>query len=96
MLNKGFIYVMPCAVWHHLYNLKNVKNTHRRVLLLVKLQALAYNFIKSNTHPWMFLMFFELYKWYHIAQSISCHTFLVSFTSCIKVQDVLTDLLVFL
>ena len=25
--------------FYHLYNLKNVKNTHGRVLLLVKLQA---------------------------------------------------------
>ena len=30
---------MRCAVWYHLYNLKNVKNTHGGVLLLVKLQA---------------------------------------------------------
>ena len=28
-----------CVIWCHLYNFKNVKNTHRRVLLLVKLQA---------------------------------------------------------
>ena len=27
------------AIWYHLYNSKNVKNTHGRVLLLVKLQA---------------------------------------------------------
>ena len=33
-------YVMCCVIWHHLYNLKNVKNTHGRVLFLVKLQAL--------------------------------------------------------
>ena len=32
------IYVMRCAIWHHLYNLKNVKNTHGGVLILVKLQ----------------------------------------------------------
>ena len=32
-------FVMFCAIWYHLYNLKNVKNTHGRVLLLVKLQA---------------------------------------------------------
>ena len=32
-------YVMRCAIWHHLYNLKNVKNTHEGVLILVKLQA---------------------------------------------------------
>ena len=27
---------MLCAIWYHLYNVKNVKNTHREVLLLVK------------------------------------------------------------
>ena len=32
--------MMLCAIWHHLYNLKNVKNTHGGVLLLIKLQAL--------------------------------------------------------
>ena len=35
------IIVMRCAIWYHLYNLKNVKNTHRGVLFLVKLQAEA-------------------------------------------------------
>ena len=29
-----------CAIWYHLYNFKNVKNTHGGVLILVKLQAL--------------------------------------------------------
>ena len=32
-------YVMFCTIWYHLYNLKNVKNTHGGVLLLVQLQA---------------------------------------------------------
>ena len=36
--------VMHWAIWYHLYNLKNVKNSHRGVLLLVKLQALASKF----------------------------------------------------
>ena len=27
---------MFCAIWYHLYNLKNVKNTYGGVLLLVK------------------------------------------------------------
>ena len=31
------VYVMHCAIWYHLYNLKNVKNTHGGVLILVKL-----------------------------------------------------------
>ena len=34
---------------YHLYNLKNMKNTHAEVLLLVKFQAEACNFTKSNT-----------------------------------------------
>ena len=29
-------YVMRCAIWYHLHNLKNVKNTYGRMLLLVK------------------------------------------------------------
>ena len=32
--------VVLCAIWHHLHNLKNVQNTHRGVLLLIKFQAL--------------------------------------------------------
>ena len=32
-----FVYVMRFAIWYHLHNLKNVKNTHRKMLLLVKL-----------------------------------------------------------
>ena len=35
-----FLYDMCCAIWYYLYNIKNVKNTHRGVLLLVDLQLL--------------------------------------------------------
>ena len=31
------IFVVRCVIWYHLYNLKNVKNTHWGVLILVKL-----------------------------------------------------------
>ena len=34
-------YVVRCAIWYHLCNLKNLKNTHGEVLILVNLQALA-------------------------------------------------------
>ena len=34
------MYVMRCAIWYHLYNLKNVKNTHGGVLLLLKVTLL--------------------------------------------------------
>ena len=49
---------MPCTIWYHLNNFKNVKNTHGRVLLLVKLLAKACKFTKSITPPWMFFTFF--------------------------------------
>ena len=66
------IYEMLCAIWYHLYNLKNVKTTNGGVLLLVKLQALAAcNLNKRNTSPWMFFTFFKLYKWYQIAKRIT-------------------------
>ena len=39
LLFGGHTYVMLCAIWYHLYNVKNVKNTYGGVLLFVKLQA---------------------------------------------------------
>ena len=63
-------FTMFCAIWYHLYNLKNVKNTHGGVLLLVKLQA-NLQVTKSNTPPLVFFTFFKLYKWYQIAQRIT-------------------------
>ena len=60
-------YVMRCAIWYHLSNLKNVKNSHGGVLLLVN------NFTKSNNPPWVFSTFFKLFKWYQIAQRSASH-----------------------
>ena len=68
----GSAICVVCAIWNHSYNLKNVENTRRGVLLLLKLQAKACNFAKSNTFPRVFLIFLKLYKWYQIAHSISC------------------------
>ena len=48
-------YVMRCAIWYHLYDLKNVKNTHGGVLILVKS---AWNFTKINTPAWVLFTFF--------------------------------------
>ena len=45
------------AVKHHLHNLKSVKNSHQRVLLLVKLKAKASNFTNSTTHSWYFKLY---------------------------------------
>ena len=41
---------MRSAIWYHLYNLKNVKNNHGGVLILVKLQASAVQ-RTTNTDP---------------------------------------------
>ena len=32
---QSITYMMRCTIWHHLYNLKNVKNTHGGVLISV-------------------------------------------------------------
>ena len=43
--------VVRCAIWYHLQNFKNVKNTHGGVLILVKLQAInAWNIFGRNMH----------------------------------------------
>ena len=61
MLYDKNLYVMRCAIWYHLYNLKNVKKIHGGVLILVKLQAESCNFTKIKTPPGVFLTFFKLY-----------------------------------
>ena len=33
------VYPMFCTIWHHMYNLENVKNTQGGMSLLVNLQA---------------------------------------------------------
>ena len=58
------LYVILSAIWYNLYNLRNLKNTHGRVLLLVI-------FTKGNTLPRMLFTFLKLYKWYQIAQRIT-------------------------
>ena len=54
--NVTTLYETLCTIWYYLYNLKNVKNIHEKVSLLVKLQASA-DFAKSNTPPWVFFTF---------------------------------------
>ena len=45
----GINNMMRYAIWYHLHNLKNVKNAHGGVLLLVKLQAFnCSSFLKSQ------------------------------------------------
>ena len=43
--------VMRCAIWYHLCNLKNVKNTHERVIILVKLKwnnEIVYEYFRNK------------------------------------------------
>ena len=49
--------VMLCAIWYHIVQLKNVKNTQGGALLLVKLQVSACNITKSITPPLLFFLF---------------------------------------
>ena len=64
-----YTYVMLCAIWYHLYNLKNVENIHGGVLYLVKLQDSA-NLLKITLGVFHV---FKLSKWYQIAQSPQSH-----------------------
>ena len=56
-----FLFIMFFAILYHFYNLKYMKNT----------QASACNFTKSNTSPWAYFTFCQLYNWCQIVQSIS-------------------------
>ena len=49
-----------------------VQSKKREEHTLKSVQALACNFTKSNAPSWEFFMFFKLYKWYQIAQGVSC------------------------
>ena len=58
-----FKYVVYRAIFYHLHNFKNVKNTHEGVLLLVKPATLLKVTLLLDVFT-----FFNLYKWYQIAQ----------------------------
>ena len=58
-------YLHKCDALRYLVPFAQFKireNTHGGVLIIVKLQAEAYNFTKINTHLWVFFMFLKLYK----------------------------------
>ena len=62
-------YETLCRIWYHLYNFKNVKNTHRLVLLLVKLQFIfkILNSFQANI-PFLSLL---RRQYFHILDDIS-------------------------
>ena len=51
--------------------LKNAKNTHGGVLLLVKLHVEANNVTKSKTLLWVLFTIFKLYKWHWIVENVT-------------------------
>ena len=54
------------AIWYYLYSLKNMKNTHGGVLILVKLQALALIFSgKETVVPYCTLLDVLLLDWFY-------------------------------
>ena len=61
VMKPGKEYETLCTIWYHFCNLKNLKNTHGGVLLLVKFQA--------HIH-WCFSLL-KLCKWYQIVQSLT-------------------------
>ena len=42
---------MLCAIWYQSYNLKSVKNIHRGVLILVKLEAKVTCYVHHHEEP---------------------------------------------
>ena len=50
---------MLCAIWYHLYNLKNVKNTRGGMLKPATL-------LKVTLLHWSFSCILKLYKWYRM------------------------------
>ena len=54
------------AIYYHLHNLNNAKNTHEGVLLLVKLQISA----KGSTPPWVFSCFLNCTNSKKVSQNI--------------------------
>ena len=48
---------MRCAIWYHMYNFKNVKNTQGGVILLVKLEAQPATLLKVTLFDGYFSRF---------------------------------------
>ena len=48
---------MRCAIWYHLYNLKNVKNSHGGVLILTRFRLKPATLLKLTLLHWYFSRF---------------------------------------
>ena len=65
---ENCVCICICATWYHLYYSKIVKNTHGRVLLLVKLQA--------------FRLFIHTYIFFILLSCFSCGKFGKTLVTC--------------
>ena len=70
VMNACWRFVVLCAIWYHLYNLKNVKNIQGGALILVQLQDQPATLLKLALLRGCFSRF-KLNKWYQIAQRIT-------------------------
>ena len=86
-----FIIETLCAVWYHLYNLKNVRK-HGGVLLSLKLQASSCNFTNINIPP-SFFTFFKLYKWHQITQMIIYDVRILTLNGLVSLSKFFTQVL---
>ena len=84
------LYVVRCAIWYCLYNLKNVKNTHGGVLILVKLKLVKCKLTLLHGCFSRFLKCTNGTKWYQIAQ---CTTYLCPCLGLGRFMSYLCDLL---
>ena len=69
-MNASWPFVVRCAIWYHLYNLKNVKNILGGALILVQLQDQPATLLILALLRGCFSRF-KLNKWYQIAQRIT-------------------------
>ena len=69
---------MLCGIFYHLYNLRNVKNTHGGVLLIVKVRAENCSFTKYNTAAWVFHIFDLLQMLPNRAKHCVCPCFVLA------------------
>ena len=80
-----------CAIWFHLYKLKNLKNTHGGVLLLVKLQVIQIVRNRaSTTNMKLHATFFEV-------QTILVNYYWESFTKGVLIyrEKILARVIIF-
>ena len=68
---------IKCDVLQDLVPFVQFKKREKHPWRSVTFSKVAGNFTKTSCPLWMFFTFFNLYKWYQIAQSVSCRNQLI-------------------